>query len=75
MSSTGTVEFVERRNPCSNSEATIAERRQFAESRDGLSPDVRELAEAIDSYKLAHRRRYITLGEVLEVVKSLGYNK
>jgi hypothetical protein len=34
-----------------------------------------ELADAIDSYKLAHRRRFITSEEMLRVVRSLGYNK
>jgi hypothetical protein len=33
------------------------------------------LADAIDSYKLAHRRRFITFEEMLGVVRSLGYNK
>lgn len=51
------------------------ERRQFADSHDELSPDARELAVAIDSYKLVHRRRFITYEEMLGVVKSLGYHR
>lgn len=51
------------------------ERRQFADAHDELSPDARELASAIDSYKLMHRRRFITYEEVLGVMKSLGYHK
>ena len=34
-----------------------------------------ELAQAIDQYKLRHRRRFITFEEMLAVVKSLGYSR
>lgn len=51
------------------------ERRQFANSHHGLSPDARELAEAIDGYKIQHRRRYITFEEMLHVIHELGYSK
>jgi hypothetical protein len=51
------------------------ERRQFGNSHRGLSPDARELAEAIDNYKLQHRRRYITFEEMLSVIHELGYAK
>ena len=34
-----------------------------------------ELAQAIDQYKLRHRRRFITFEEMLAVVKSLGYHR
>ena len=51
------------------------ERRQFRDSHDASDPDVRELAEAIDNYKMQHRRRFITFEEILTVVKSLGYHK
>lgn len=50
------------------------ERRQFRDSHDG-DPEVRELAEAIDNYKMANRRRFITYEEILNVVKSLGHHK
>jgi hypothetical protein len=53
----------------------VMERRQFTNSHDSLSPDARDLAMAIDSYKLHHRRRFITYEEMLAVVKSLGYSK
>jgi len=49
------------------------ERRQFADSHAELSPEAQALAEAIDKYKLVHRRRFITYEEMLGVVKSLGY--
>jgi hypothetical protein len=51
------------------------ERRQFSSTHAGLSPDARELALAIDGYKLEHRRRYITFEEMLQVIKDLGYSK
>ncbi len=52
-----------------------AERRQFCDSRDELSPDAGELARAIDDYKLRHRRRFMNFEEMLHVIQSLGYHK
>ena len=52
-----------------------AERRQFADGRDGARPEVKELAEAVDQYKLRHRRRFITFDELYDVMASLGYRK
>lgn len=69
------VPFVDRRSTQSGSKSPASERRQFANSHEGLSPEARELALAIDHYKLAHRRRFITYEEMLFVVKSLGYQK
>lgn len=66
--------FIERRNKL-DSAAKRPERRQFASTHDNLSPDAKELALAIDSYKLQHRRRYITFEEMLSVVKDLGYSR
>jgi len=51
------------------------ERRQFGSSHAGLSREGRELAAAIDAYKLEHRRRYITCDEMLVVLTSLGYSQ
>ncbi len=67
--------FVDRRNYENNTDAPGRERRQFTNSHESLSPDAREMALAIDHYKLAHRRRFITYEEMLSVVKSLGYHK
>jgi hypothetical protein len=67
--------FVDRRSGQSNGKSPAGERRQFANSHENLSPEARELALAIDHYKLAHRRRFITYEEMLFVVKSLGYQK
>jgi hypothetical protein len=69
-----TETFVDRRQT-SASPADGRERRQFANSHASLSPDARQLAEAIDSYKLQNRRRFITFEEMLNVVHSLGYRK
>ena len=63
--------FVDRRK--SNDDTPSGERRQFANSHDHLSPGARELAQAIDDYKLQHRRRFITYEEMYEVIRSLGY--
>ena len=68
-------QFVERRANNSAGANVGAERRQFANSHQALSPDARELAEAIDGYKLRHRRRFITFEEMLNVIHELGYSK
>lgn len=65
----------DRRNPAAVERMAICERRQFGNSHEGLSPDAAELAQAIDQYKLHHRRRFITFEEMLAVVKSLGYRR
>ncbi len=51
------------------------ERRQFTNSHDELEPEVRELALAIDEYKLRHRRRFISYDEMYHVIRELGYHK
>jgi hypothetical protein len=68
--------FVDRRNYDAVVDTPEGrERRQFSNSHDGLSPEARELAMAIDEYKVRHRRRFITYEEMLAVVKNLGYHK
>ena len=69
------VVFTDRRNPVAVEQMPICERRQFGNSHEGLSPEAAELAQAIDQYKLVHRRRFITFEEMLAVVKSLGYSR
>jgi hypothetical protein len=69
------VAFFDRRSPVAVERMPICERRQFGNSHEGLSPDAAELAQAIDQYKLHHRRRFITFDEMLAVVKSLGYHR
>jgi len=67
--------FVDRREGGANPVSPACERRQFANSHDELSPEAKELAQAIDGYKLRHRRRFITFEEMLSVIVSLGYHK
>lgn len=67
--------FIDRRNPVAVERMAVCERRQFGNSHEGLSPEAAELAQAIDQYKLHHRRRFITFEEMLSVVKSLGYHR
>jgi hypothetical protein len=69
-----TSEFIDRRNP-DHGIVRSFERRQFTNSHAELSPEASELAQAIDQYKLMHRRRFITFEEMLGVVTSLGYHK
>ncbi|MFG0267713.1 MAG: hypothetical protein ACF8AM_21570 [Rhodopirellula sp. JB055] len=64
-----------RRNRGSSSGSFASERRQFGSSHADLSDDGRELAAAIDSYKMSHHRRYITCDEMLVVMRQLGYSK
>jgi hypothetical protein len=67
--------FVDRRQAEPDVEGRGRERRQFTNSHEELSPAARELARAIDGYKLRHRRRFITYEEMLSVIQSLGYSK
>lgn len=72
---TSDLPFVDRRSPETPSIPPGVERRQFANSHSELSPAAKELAMAIDQYKLLHRRRFITFEEMLGVIQSLGYRK
>jgi hypothetical protein len=67
--------FVDRRDFSNPSIPPGVERRQFANSYSELSPEARELGEAIDRYKLLHRRRFINYEEMLALLKTLGYRK
>ena len=75
MSETPSEEFMERRKTPSGRSPSGAERRQFVDSHESMPDDVRELAEAIDAYKVSRRRRFITVAEVMAVVQGLGYHK
>lgn len=67
--------FVDRRQSLSASPSCRTERRQFQDSRASLPLEASELGEAIDQYKLCHRRRFITFEELFDVITSLGYHK
>ena len=69
------TDFIDRRQSDGQSAPPAYERRQFGNTYDNLTPDARELALAIDSYKLRNHRRFVTYEEMLFVVKSLGYAK
>ena len=73
--STSLDPLVDRRNPAAPPLAPEHERRQFTNSYAELSPEARQLANAIDRYKLVHRRRIIDYEEMLGVIKSLGYRR
>ena len=66
--------FTDRRATAAGQSPGV-ERRQFAATRDSLRPEVNELAEAIDEYKLQHRRRFITVDELFDIVTGLGYGR
>ena len=67
--------FVDRRKNPEGAGPGGVERRQFANSHSELAPAVRELAMAIDEYKLRHRRRFISYDEIYGVIRELGYHK
>ncbi len=66
--------FVDRRSSTDNGRQG-PERRQFTNSHDGMAPEVAEMAEAIDTYKSSHRRKFITYQEIYDVIFELGYRK
>jgi hypothetical protein len=66
-------DFADRRNPAHSPVSAERERRQFANRHDDLSPAAKELAVAIDQYKLRHRRRFIDYEEILAILHGLGY--
>ncbi len=65
--------FVDRRQQLGTGDQ--GERRQFGNSYNKLSSEGRQLAEAIDAYKVDHHRRYITTDELLGVLGKLGYKQ
>ena len=69
------VDFTDRRNPENQRRSAGNERRQFTNSFSEYSRDAAELGQAIDQYKLMHRRRFINFEELLSVIKSIGYEK
>ncbi|MDB5387397.1 MAG: hypothetical protein JWM11_3043 [Planctomycetaceae bacterium] len=67
--------FLDRRQAIGGRTDGTVERRQFLASHSSLRPEVKELAEAVDQYKLVHRRRFITYEELFNVMAALGYHK
>jgi len=67
--------FTDRRNPDRQRKSNGLERRQFSDGHNNLSPDAAEIGQAVDQYKLENHRRFVTYEELLNVIKSLGYEK
>jgi hypothetical protein len=65
--------FVDRRQ--TGASHAGVERRQFSPSYDSNRPEVNELAQAVDQYKLMHRRRFITFEELYDLIVALGYHR
>ena len=51
------------------------ERRQFRDGNRSDRPEIAELADAVDNYKLRKCRRFITFEELFDVIQGLGYQK
>ncbi|MDP1799015.1 MAG: hypothetical protein Q8K78_16090 [Planctomycetaceae bacterium] len=66
--------FVDRRGSNDHSHGG-PERRQFRATPNADRPEIAELGNAIDQYKLEHRRRFITFEELHSVITRLGYHK
>jgi hypothetical protein len=67
--------FRDRRDTNRDATPPGVERRQFSNSHEELSPRARELAIAIDDYKVRSHRRFVTYEEILDVLQELGYSK
>lgn len=67
--------FADRRQRDEGAGPASAERRQFRDGNRSSRPEVAELADAIDDYKISRRRRFITFEELFDVMVSLGYQK
>lgn len=69
------VAFEERRQGNRHSSSPGFERRQFQDGKRSDRSEVSEFATAVDEYKIANRRRFITFDELYDVFTSLGYHK
>ena len=72
---TPAASFIDRRQRDQGSAPATSERRQFRDGDRSSRPEVAELANAIDDYKVAYRRRFITFEELFDVMTSLGYHR
>jgi hypothetical protein len=66
--------FVDRRGR-SDASPVGAERRQFSGNYNELSPEGKRLADAIDQYKLCHRRRVVNPDELVAILQTAGYRQ
>jgi len=67
--------FVDRRDSSTNKGVAGFERRQFRDGNRSSRPEVAEFANAIDEYKVTHRRRFVTFEELFDVMSGLGYHR
>lgn len=74
LSAVQSPDFVDRRS-ASRGDAPGVERRQFRDGNRSDRPEVAEFAAAIDEYKIANHRRFITFEELFDVMTSLGYHR
>ena len=65
----------DRRTNFAAAAGRTVERRQFAATHATGRPEVDELANAVDRYKLENRRRFITYAELYDVFVGLGYDR
>lgn len=75
MTTADSESFVDRRTHGATGGHISVERRQFSNSYQELSPEAKEIALAVDEYKLMHRRRFISYEELASVIRRLGYAK
>ena len=65
-----------RSHPAPREEAEPeASERRGSTRPDEMPPEVLEFIQAIDEYKRVHRRPFPSWSEVLEIVKTLGYER
>jgi hypothetical protein len=74
LAETQCPDFIDRR-AARNPESPSFERRQFKDGNRSQRPEVAEFAEAVDTYKIENRRRFITFEELYDIMCSLGYHK
>jgi len=77
--------FISESEPCGGSrscldcmkkdEETQNDFQQFGVGYDEFEREAKELADALEQYKLIHRRRYISFEEMLAILHSLGYKR
>lgn len=67
--------FVDRRKSYPDYSPLGRDRRQFGANYDDLTPAGRDLAIAIDNYKLERHRRFINADELLDVIEATGYRR
>ena len=68
-------DFLDRRSGQTDSFHLGQERRQFSGNIEDLTPQGKELAQAIDSYKSSNQLAIITYDEIVSIIQSIGYAK